>query len=172
MGGFRSFLQRRVVDPVLAQLRLGVTPRKLALSLALGVVVSVMPVLGITALVAVALGALLRLNQPAILAANYAAYPLQIALFLPFFQAGAWITRGPPVSVSLAQIRAEMAEGLWATIARYSEANLRALAAWAIVAVPATLLLAFLLRPLLARLPIPRDPEPPRPARGGGVPSP
>jgi uncharacterized protein (DUF2062 family) len=150
-----------VVDPVLAQLRQGVTPRKLALSLALGVVVSVMPVLGITALVAVALGALLRLNQPAILAANYAAYPLQILLFIPFFEAGAWITGGPPIRFSLAQLRAEMAEGLWATVVRYAEANLRALVAWGIVAVPATLLLAFLLRPPLARLPLPRDPEPP-----------
>jgi uncharacterized protein (DUF2062 family) len=168
MGGFQAFLRRRVLDPVLAQLRQGVTPRKLALSLALGVVVSVMPVLGVTAIVAVALGALLRLNQPAILAANYAAYPLQILLFIPFFQAGAWITRGPSVSLSIAQIRAEMAEGLWATVLRYSEANLRALVAWAVLAVPATLLLAFLLRPLLARLPLPRDPGPP--AAGGEAP--
>jgi uncharacterized protein (DUF2062 family) len=163
VGGIRPFLRRRVVDPILAQLRQGVTPRKLALSIALGVVVSVMPVLGITALVAVALGALLRLNQPAILAANYAAYPLQILLFIPFFEAGAWITGGPPVTFSLAQLRAEMALGLWATVVRYAEADLRAVVAWAIVAVPTTLLLAFLLRPLLARLPLPRDPEPPPP---------
>src|SRR5512137_1881326 len=156
MGGFQAFLRRRVLDPVMAQLRQGVTPRKLALSLALGVVVSVMPLFGVTAVVAVALGAILRLNLPAILAANYAAYPLQFLLFIPFFEAGAWITRGPPVPFSFAQIRAELEGGLGPTLARYAGANLRALLAWAILAAPATLLLAFLFRPLLARLPIPR----------------
>src|SRR5512137_250333 len=33
-----GLIQRRIVEPVKAQLRLGITPRKLALSLALGVV--------------------------------------------------------------------------------------------------------------------------------------
>lgn len=165
-----TFIERRVVEPVLSQLRLGVTPRKLALSVALGVVVSVMPVLGVTAVVASALGVLLRLNLPTILAANYLAYPLQIALFIPFFQMGAWITGAPPVSFSLETLRAELALSIPDTVMRYAGANLRALLAWGIVAVPGTLGLAWALRPVLARLPIPRDAErePPLPPGGSG----
>src|SRR5512137_1792912 len=94
MVQIRETLQRRVVAPVKQQLLQGVTPAKLALSLALGVVVSVMPVLGITTLVALALSVVLRLNHVAMVAANYAAYPLQILLFIPFFKLGAWLTRG------------------------------------------------------------------------------
>ena len=158
MGSLADTLRRRVADPVLQQLRKGVTPRKLALSLAVGVVISVMPLFGVTTLVALAAAALLRLNPVAVVAANYAAYPIQILLFIPFFQAGAWLTGGPPVPFTLDQIRAELALGVWATVQRYLDANLRALAAWAIVAPPATWLLALGLRPALARLPIPRDP--------------
>ncbi len=151
----KETLHRKVVAPVKQQLLQGVTPAKLALSLALGVVVSVMPLLGITTLVALALSVVFRLNHVAMVAANYAAYPLQILLFIPFFQAGAWITGGPPVPFTLDQIRAELAAGVWPTVVKYAEANVRALVAWLLAAPPATYLLYRLFLPLLARLPIP-----------------
>jgi uncharacterized protein (DUF2062 family) len=160
MGKVKEVLRRRVAAPVLQQLKQGVTPEKLALSLALGVVVSVMPILGITTLFALALSAALRLNHAAVVAANYAAYPLQIVLYVPFFQLGAWITRGPPVPFSLPQIRAELAAGIWPTVVKYAEANVRAMVAWVALAPLATWILFLVLRPLLAKLPIPRT-EPP-----------
>jgi uncharacterized protein (DUF2062 family) len=147
-----------VADPVVAQLRQGITPEKLALSLALGVVLSAVPILGITALFCVAAAAALRLNQPAILAANYAATPVQVALYIPFFRAGAWLFGAPPVSFSLEQVRAELQAGIWPTVVRYWDANLRALGAWALVAPIATFLLFAALRAVLRRLPIPGGP--------------
>jgi len=156
MGKVREALRERVVVPVVQQLKQGVTPGKLALSLALGVVVSVMPVLGITTIFAVALCALFRLNYAAVVAANYAAYPLQILLYLPFFKLGAWVTRGPPVPFSLPQVKAELAVGVWPTVVKYAEANVRAMVAWIVVAPIATWILYLALRPLLARLPIAR----------------
>jgi uncharacterized protein (DUF2062 family) len=156
MDKAKEALRRRVVAPVVQQLVQGVTPEKLALSVALGVVVSVMPVLGVTTLVALAVSAALRLNHVAVVAANYAAYPLQIILFIPFFQLGAWVTRGPPVPFSFTQVQAELAAGIWPTVLRYAEANARAMAAWILVAPLATWLLYLALRPLLSRLPIPR----------------
>jgi uncharacterized protein (DUF2062 family) len=162
----KEALRLRVVAPVVQQLVQGVTPEKLALSVALGVVVSVMPVLGVTTLVGLAVSAALRLNHVAVVAANYAAYPLQIILFIPFFQMGAWVTRGPPVPFSFTQVQAELAAGIWPTVLRYAEANARALAAWILVAPLATWLLFLALRPLLSRLPIPRtEPTVNRPPR-------
>jgi uncharacterized protein (DUF2062 family) len=156
MGKVKEALRQRVVAPVVHQLRQGVTPEKLALSLALGVVVSVMPILGITTLFALALSAAFRLNHAAVVAANYAAYPLQILLYIPFFQLGTWITRGPPVPFSLTQVKAELEVGIWPTVVKYAEANVRAMAAWLLLAPLATWLLFLLLRPLLSRLPLPR----------------
>jgi uncharacterized protein (DUF2062 family) len=163
MASVRETLQRRVVEPVRQQLWQGVTPRKLALSLALGVVISVMPVFGVTTVVALAVSVLLRLNHVALVAANYAAYPVQIVLFIPFFQAGAWLTRGPPVPFSLDQIRAELSAGVWPTVVRYADANARAMLAWAVVAPVVTWLLFLLFERMLSRLPFPRQEPPPAP---------
>ena len=163
MDRVREALRRRVVEPVKQQLWQGVTPAKLALSLALGVVISAMPVLGITTLFALALSVLLRLNHVAVVAANYLAYPLQILLFIPFFQAGAWLTGGPPVPFSIDQIQAELTVGIWPTVVRYADANARAMVAWLIVAPLATWILRAFFLKMLARLPLPRVEQPPAP---------
>jgi uncharacterized protein (DUF2062 family) len=154
MSRLRELLRRRIAEPVFSQLRQGITPSKLAFSMALGVTLSAMPVLGVTTLLSVALAAALRLNQPAILAANYLSTPLQILLFVPFFRAGAWLFGAPPVSFSFEQVRAEFALGAWATVARYGDASLRAVFAWALVAPVLTAILYGVLRPILQRLPI------------------
>jgi uncharacterized protein (DUF2062 family) len=175
MEAIRDLFRRRIAEPVLAQLRQGITPGKLALSLALGVVLSALPVLGITGLFCVAAAAALRLNQPAILAANYAATPVQVALYIPFFQVGAWLFGAPPVSFSLQQVRAELEAGVWPTVVRYWDANLRAVGAWALVAPAATFLLFVALRAVLRRLPLPKGPAPeamPTPASAHGAASP
>ena len=163
MAQWKETLRRRVVEPVKQQLWQGVTPRKLALSLALGVVISVMPILGITTLFALGLSVLFRLNHVAVVAANYAAYPGQILLFIPFFQVGAWITGKPPVAFSLDQIRSEMSAGITPTIIRYADANARAMVAWLLFAPLATWLLFLLFHKLLARLPLPQKGPPPPP---------
>jgi len=151
----KAFLKRTVADPLLQQLRQGITPSKLALSLALGLTLGAFPVLGVTTLLCAAVALALRLNQPAIQVANYAAYPLQLGLFLPFFQLGAWVFGAEPVSFSLEQVRGELAADLWGTVARYWTANLRAVGAWAIVAPAAGLLLFLVLRRVLSLLPLP-----------------
>ncbi len=150
-----SFLQRRLVDPLKAQLTQGVTPARLALALALGVTIGIFPVLGATTLLSGLAAWALRLNQPAIQVANYAAYPLQLLLFLPFFHAGAALFGAPRVSFTLAQLQAELAADAWATVQHYAAANLRAVAAWALLAPLLAGALQLALRALLARLPLP-----------------
>lgn len=148
----RDLLRRRLLDPLARQLTQGVTPERLALALALGVVLGALPVLGATTALCAVAGVTLRLNQPAIQVANYVAYPLQLALYLPFFRAGAWIFGEPPVAFTLAEVRAALERDLLGTVATWAGANLRAVVAWAIVAPLAALLLRLALRPLLARL--------------------
>jgi len=146
-----AFLRRRLVEPLLRQLTQGVSPGALALALALGVVLGSLPLLGSTTVLCAAAAAALRLNQPAIQVANYAAYPLQLALYVPFFHAGAWLFGEAPPPFTVGQIRAQLAADLAGTVRRYAGANARAVAAWALVAVPAAIVLHLVLRPLLAR---------------------
>jgi uncharacterized protein (DUF2062 family) len=148
----RDFLRRRVAAPLAAQLTQGVSPAKLALGLALGVALGVFPVLGTTTVLCALAAAGLRLNQPAVQVANYLAYPLQLALLVPLFQAGAWLFGEPPVSFTLSQIQAALAADASGTIARYLGANLRAVAAWALLATPAAAALYLALHAVLGRV--------------------
>ena len=118
----RSFFQRRLVKPILDLLRQGVTPEKLALSIALGLTLGVFPVLGSTTALCALAALMLRLNLPAIQIVNYFVYPLQIALLIPFFRAGEKLFRAPHLPLSVPQIyamiHANMAEAirmLWTT---------------------------------------------------------
>jgi uncharacterized protein (DUF2062 family) len=147
----KDLWRRRVVAPLAAQLRQGVTPRALALALALGLTIGAFPVLGTTTVLCALVAAGLRLNQPAIQVANYAAYPLQLALLLPFFHAGAWLFGATPVPFTLGEIRAAVAADALGALRRYAGANVRAAAAWAVVAVPAALLLYAAFRLILGR---------------------
>jgi uncharacterized protein (DUF2062 family) len=148
----RALLRRKLVDPLVRQLTQGVSPERLALALALGVVLGTFPVLGATTFLCALAGVALRLNQPAIQVANYAAYPLQLALFVPFFRAGAWLFGAPPAAFTLSDVRAALARDALGTIASYAGANLRAVVVWAIGAPLVALALRYALRPLLARL--------------------
>jgi uncharacterized protein (DUF2062 family) len=72
-------------------LQQGISPRRLALTLALGFAIGCIPVIGIPTVLCAALALILGLNQPAIQAANYAAMPLQLLLIVPFMRLGKWI---------------------------------------------------------------------------------
>jgi uncharacterized protein (DUF2062 family) len=148
----RAFFRRKLVDPLARQLTQGVSTERLALALALGLVLGTFPVLGATTALCAVAGVALRLNQPAIQVANYVAYPLQLALFIPFFRAGAWLFGAPPVTFTLSDAKAALARDALGTIATYAGANLRAVAVWAVGAPLIALALRLALRPLLARL--------------------
>jgi len=74
----RTFWQSRVIDPVVAQLTQGITPEKIALTVAVGSAIAMFPLLGTTTLLCLIVGIFLRLNQPIIQAVNYLCTPLHI----------------------------------------------------------------------------------------------
>lgn len=96
-----SFWQRRVVTPIANQFRQGITPGKISLTIALGMVLSVFPILGATTLLCALAALVLRLNQPVIQLINYLAYPLQIALLIPFYRAGEHLLGRTPVPLNI-----------------------------------------------------------------------
>lgn len=61
---------------------------KLAVSLALGAVLGVFPVVGVPTFLCGAVATVWRLNFPALQLMNYVVYPLQIALLWPFTRFG------------------------------------------------------------------------------------
>jgi len=133
----------------------GISPRRLALTLAVGFVVGCIPVVGLpTALCAmIALG--FRLNQPAIQAANYLAMPFQVALILPLVRLGAKII---PVATrhslvwphSPAQILSHTPQ----LVLQAGGIAGQALFAWLLLAIPVAVLLTTALTAVLRRIPV------------------
>jgi uncharacterized protein (DUF2062 family) len=81
---------------VILWLAQGVSPRRLALTLALGFAIGCIPVIGIPTVLCATVALALRLNLPAIQAANYAAMPLQLTLIVPFMRLGRWLVSAEP----------------------------------------------------------------------------
>jgi uncharacterized protein (DUF2062 family) len=124
---------RRPVELVRRLLRQGVTPGRLAFSLALGLTVGVAPLLWGTTLICALLAWRLKLNPVAVQAANYACYPLQVALLVPFFIGGQQIF--DPSGIPAGELwRQSLDQGPLALGEHFWLASLRALALWALAA--------------------------------------
>ncbi len=147
-----NWIYRRGVLPVLALLRMGATPQRLAWSIAVGVLIGTNPVLGSTTLLCLAVAFGLRLNVVATQIANHAMFPLELALMVPFIRLGARVfhTAGMPLAPrALVQAaRSEplrLARQLWMW-------EWHAFVLWAAIAAVAVPALALALTPLLERL--------------------
>src|SRR5271167_1321027 len=89
----RATLYRKLIQPFIDLLKQGVTPEKIALTVAVGISLGVTPVIGSTTVLCTLAAVALRLNLPGIMVVNGAVYPLQLMLLVPFLRAGAWLFR-------------------------------------------------------------------------------
>jgi uncharacterized protein (DUF2062 family) len=131
-------------------MRQGISPSRLALTLALGFVIGCLPMFGIPTALCLLLALGLRLNVPAIQAANYAAMPLQIALIFPFVRLGEWMFASGTHPAFHADLgRGSALKLIWASGSMAGEA----MAAWLVTAVPMVVLMTLALTALLRRVP-------------------
>src|SRR5258707_15185141 len=99
-----NFLQRRVIKPLVRLFRQGITPEKLALSLALSATLAVIPAFGWSVWLCGLGGRAVGLNLPAVQAVKYFFYPAHGTLLLPFFRVGQKIFPAPHLALSGLQI--------------------------------------------------------------------
>jgi uncharacterized protein (DUF2062 family) len=129
-----NFLKRRLVRPILNLLKQGVTPEKLALSLALGAALGVFPLLGSSTVLCTVAAIVFRLNLPAIQLVNYFMYPLQIALLVPFFRLGERLFSAPHLPLSAAQVSSMIHANAWAAIKLLWTTIWHAIVVWGMIA--------------------------------------
>lgn len=125
----------------------GLSPRKMALTLALGSVIGILPVLWGTTLLCVIAAALFRLNQAGIQAVNYLVYPIQLALFVPFFRMGERLFPWSFTATAFGH-----GGPFCAFLARAGASNLKAIGAWGVIAPPLAVILYILTIPVMSRL--------------------
>jgi uncharacterized protein (DUF2062 family) len=152
MSGIADLFQRRVLAPLLQLLRQGVTPEKLALSVALGAIVAVVPVLGVSTVVCAVLAFRLRLNMPAIQLVNYLLTPVQLLLIIPFLRLGERLAGAPRFEVTLESSLALLSRGVVSAVRLLWSAIAHATLGWLALAPVGAALLYFTFRPVFRRL--------------------
>jgi uncharacterized protein (DUF2062 family) len=144
-----KWFRQRILAPILELLRQGVTPEKIALSLAFGLGLGIIPVLGVSTLLCTGVALTLRLNLPAIQLVNYLASPLQLALIIPFVRLGEHLLGSPPQPLTLAAGFALLGDGVLNAIVTLWDAIVHAALAWLVVGPVLIFVLYRIFKPLL-----------------------
>jgi uncharacterized protein (DUF2062 family) len=147
-----EFWQRRILEPLIALLRQGMSPERLALCVAIGIVVGNIPILGVSTVLCAAIALLFRLNLPAIQVAQWAMAPTQLLLIIPFVRLGEWLLHAPHQALSTKEGMALVAQGIGHAISVLWDAIVHASFAWIVIAPFATYLIYKILSHVFGRV--------------------
>jgi hypothetical protein len=141
-----------MVQPILELLRQGVTPEKIAMSVALGAALGVIPAVGWSTTLCAIAAIAFKLNLPAIQIVNYFVYPAQILLLVPFFRLGERLFRAPHFPISVPQIHAMFNASMWNATKLLWTTIWHAIVVWGMTAPVFVGLLYVILTPALRRV--------------------
>ncbi|HEY8996756.1 MAG TPA: DUF2062 domain-containing protein [Edaphobacter sp.] len=147
-----GWFYRRTILPILALLRKGASPERLAWSIAIGIVIGINPLLGSTTVLCLAVATLFRLNIAASQVSCHAVYPIELVLFVPFLHMGTRLFHTKPLPLKPSAILElakhhplDLVRDLW-------QWEWHALVIWVGLAVIAIPSIALASTPLLRRL--------------------
>ncbi|OWP62046.1 hypothetical protein CDA63_16220 [Hymenobacter amundsenii] len=146
-----SWWRRRVLQPLLNLLQQGLTPHQLALTVALGSACGLIPMLGVTSLLATFGAVRLRLNVAATLLVAHLWSPVQLLVIIPMLRQGARLWGGYTPELTLEKLRFLFSHDWLAALGLLWHAILGALLLWAGAFLVLGPVLYFTLRPVLRR---------------------
>jgi uncharacterized protein (DUF2062 family) len=129
-----KFWRERIVGLIVAQLIQGVTPEKIALTIALGVSLGIFPILGATTALCAIAGICFKLNQPIIQMMNWLISPLQLSSILVFVRIGEWMMRAPRVSFSVPELIQKFHEAPVKFFQQFGMTGVHGIVAWLFIA--------------------------------------
>jgi uncharacterized protein (DUF2062 family) len=145
----RTFWQRWLLDPVRRQLTQGVSPGKIALSIAVGSALALFPILGTTTTLCLLAGIFLGLNQPILQAVNAVCLPIYLPGVVAFIRLGDWLTGSSTASLNVPVMFALASHHPGEFLRQFGATAAHAVLGWAAVA-PFWIVGVFLiLRPIL-----------------------
>ena len=150
----KEFFKTKIVTPIINLLKQGITPEKIALCIALGVMLGVFPVIGSTMILCTIASLSLKLNLPLIQIISYLVYPLQFLLLIPFVRFGEWVLGVPEFPISIEALVDMIKTDIIQTIITFWDATMHAIFAWLVIAFILIPLIYFLCLRILRRVPI------------------
>jgi uncharacterized protein (DUF2062 family) len=131
---------------------MGATPRRLAWSIAIGVVIGINPLLGSTTVLALAVASAFRLNVVASQLGNHLVYPLELLLFPVFLRVGIAVFHSPGLPLEREALFTAVKRHPWDTTRLLWRWEWHALVVWLVLAAIVAPLLQWVLRPVLERM--------------------
>ena len=143
----------RIRRVVVAQLTQGVTPRRVAFTVALGALLSVFPIFGATTALCALAAWLLRLNQPLMQLVNALLAPVHLLLLYPYYRAGEHLFgREPAPLLAVTELAERFASSPKQFVLDYGMIAVGGSVVWLLSAVVAVPLMYVILRPVLEGL--------------------
>jgi uncharacterized protein (DUF2062 family) len=149
---FSEILYKKTIEPIAALIKQGISPEKISVGMACGIVLGIFPVLGSTTILCGLAAIILRLNLPAIQLVNYMVYPLQLVLIIPFFHLGDLLFQVEPLPLSAQEFITLLQTDLLGTIRAFWNTTVHAIVAWLLVSLPTFLILHFIFIRLITTL--------------------
>jgi uncharacterized protein (DUF2062 family) len=110
------------------------SPGKLAAGISLGLVLGIIPFVGINTALCAILAYVLRINMAVIQLVNYIVYPLQILLFIPFIKLAIYLFGVNPMPYPIEIVWDKLQSAFLQTIGEIWWANMFGVLLWMIVA--------------------------------------
>jgi uncharacterized protein (DUF2062 family) len=147
-----NWIYRRIVLPILALLRMGATPQRLAWSIAVGAAIGVNPLIGTTTLLCFIIAFAFRLNVVAAQIANHVVFPLELALIVPLIRLSSRVFHSARMPLSTEALLEHVRQAPLTLLRQVWLWEWHAFLLWLLLAVALVPLTAFALTPLLERL--------------------
>ena len=153
----RPLWKRCFLDPVLVQLTQGVTPDKIAFTIAIGTGIGMFPIVGVTTGLAIFMGIIFRLNQPITQLVAHSILPLHLASIYLCMRWGETLFGARHAEFGGARALARQINHLfWTNQAQFWHdfglLVFHAIIVWIILVPFWTLLMYFILRPMIRAL--------------------
>lgn len=126
-------------------LKQGLTPKELALSISIAVLIGVFPIYGTTTFILAFLALRLRLNLPIMIGVSYVLTPAQILLIIPFARVGEFLFGFETLGMDMESLQNAYADGILEVFSQYSGRLVLAVGGWMIVTIPIAVLLYVIL---------------------------
>lgn len=131
-----SWIKRKVLVPIRVALKNGISQKRIAVSLALGITVGLIPFYGLTTILIGLIALALRLDMVIMQVVHYIVHPIQIALLIPFFKAGNFVFTKSTVDFSVREYITYFKSDFWLAFGDFWKLNLSAIAVWIVISIP------------------------------------
>ena len=140
----------------------GVSPEKLGITVMLGFLFGIIPIIGINSIILAIIALRWRLNKVIIQIVNYAVYPLQLVLLVPFYKAGQWIFKSEgSMHISISSFSELFSSNFPKAVSEFSFMLLEGISVWILVSIPIGLLVysgfVFFFKNLLVKVTVKRN---------------